>query len=77
MSGTFLYGFLAYVAFLFPLPAAARVSLAVASCAVIVASGPANVWLGVHWPSDVAGGYAWGAVVLLAAVFACERWRQR
>jgi len=77
MSGTFLYGFLAYAAFLFPLPAAARVSLAVASCAVIAASGPANVWLGVHWPSDVAGGYAWGALVLLAAVFACERWRQR
>src|SRR3972149_11532915 len=77
MSGTFLYGFLAYSAFLFPLPAAARVSLTVASCAVIAASGPANVWLGVHWPSDVAGGYAWGALVLLAAVFTCERWRQR
>jgi len=31
----------------------------------------------VHWPSDVAGGYAWAVLVLLAAVFACERWRQR
>src|SRR3990172_8257167 len=60
MSGTFLYGFLAYVAFLSPLPAGARVSLAAACCALIAASGPANVWLGVHWPSDVAGGYAWG-----------------
>src|SRR3990172_10718402 len=77
MSGTFLYGFLAYVAFSFPLPAAARVSLAVASCAVIAASGPASVWLGVHWPRDGAGGHARGGRVLLATVFACERWRQR
>ncbi len=77
MSATFFYGFLAYLAFSLPLPAAARVVLGAASCTVIAASGPAHIWLGVHWPSDIAGGYAWGAAVLLPTVLACQRWRQQ
>jgi membrane-associated phospholipid phosphatase len=25
--------------------------------------------MGVHWPSDVVGGYAWGAVLVLPLVY--------
>lgn len=73
MSPTYFYGFLAYLAVALPLAAPARAVLATLSWAVLVLTGPANVWLGVHWPSDVLGGYAWGAVLLLPVILACQR----
>jgi len=42
-------------------------ALVAAFCAAI---GLANVYVGVHWPSDVLGGYLWAAVLLLAARWA-------
>ena len=73
MSPTYVYGFLIYLSASLPLPAPLRAPLATATAAVLALSGPANVWLGVHWPSDVLGGYAWGAALLLPVVAAC-RW---
>jgi undecaprenyl-diphosphatase len=40
--------------------------------AVLALTGIVNVWLGVHWPTDVLGGYLWGAVLLVAAVMGYE-----
>jgi undecaprenyl-diphosphatase len=77
MSSTYLYGFLIYLAGLLPLPWPARASLAAGSAAVLALSGPANVWLGVHWPSDVLGGYAWGAALLLPIVVVCRRFARQ
>ncbi|WP_043668931.1 phosphatase PAP2 family protein [Streptomyces xylophagus] len=37
--------------------------------------GLTHVWLGVHWPSDVLGGWLLGALVVAVAVGAYERWR--
>lgn len=74
MSPTVLYGFLLRES-LRPLagPArlyrAVRVAVAAWSAGLLVFAAPANVYMGVHWPSDVLGGYTWGAVLLLPAVF--------
>ncbi|MBK3578140.1 phosphatase PAP2 family protein [Streptomyces sp. MBT65] len=47
-------------------------ALAVISVAGV---GLTRVWLGVHWPSDVVGGWLLGASVVAVAVGAYERWR--
>ena len=70
MSPSLLYGFLIYLAIALKLPVAVRAALVGWSAFVLVLVGPANVYLGVHWPSDVVGGYAWGAVLLLPLVYA-------
>ena len=50
-----------------------RTGVAATLLVVLALTGIVNVWLGVHWPSDVLGGYLWGAVLLLPAVAAGER----
>ncbi len=77
MSATYFYGFLLDLALSFPLPSLARAALAAVPAAVLALTGPVNVWLGVHWPSDTLGGYAWGALLLLPVVVACRRYRRR
>ncbi len=73
MSSVYFYGFLAYLAVALPLATPARAVLATLSLAVLALTGPVNVWLGVHWPSDILGGYAWGLVLLLPVILACRR----
>jgi undecaprenyl-diphosphatase len=71
MSPTVLYGFLAWLAATGRVPEVWRWPLGVWSTLVLALAGPPNVWLGVHWPSDVLGGWAWGlALVVPMAVFA-------
>jgi undecaprenyl-diphosphatase len=45
-----------------------RWGIQVTAGSVILATGFARVYDGVHWPSDVVGGYLWGALVLAAIV---------
>ncbi|MHC3467873.1 phosphatase PAP2 family protein [Streptomyces sp. 7R007] len=47
------------------------VTVAVVSVAGV---GLTRVWLGVHWPSDVLGGWLIGATLVALAVTAHERW---
>ena len=67
MSPTFLYGFLAAAALAAPLPATARLAALVAVAVFLALAGLANVWLGVHWFTDVIGGYLWALAVLVPA----------
>jgi len=70
MSPTVLYGFLLYLAIAPRFSLALRVAVVGWSAFVLALAGPANVYVGVHWPSDVVGGYAWGAVLVLPLVYA-------
>jgi len=70
MSATLLYGFLLCLSLRSGLPRTVTAVVGGWSVAVVALAAPANVYMGVHWPSDVLGGYAWGTVLLLPALFA-------
>jgi hypothetical protein len=51
-----------------------RTALAVAVVSVL-GVGLTRVWLGVHWPSDVVGGWLLGVLLVALAVLVHQRWR--
>ncbi|MEV1068273.1 phosphatase PAP2 family protein [Streptomyces sp. NPDC050263] len=51
-----------------------RTALAVAVVSV-AGVGLTRIWLGVHWPSDVLGGWLLGALLVALAIAARLRWR--
>jgi len=67
-SAVLLYGMLAILLEAVPLPRPVRRSLQLLCLAVILLMGPARVYSGAHWPSDVIGGYLWGTTLLLLAI---------
>ena len=77
MSPTYLYGFLAAAALAAPFRAVVRVSAAAVVAVFLALSGLANVWLGVHWFTDVIGGYLWALAVLAPAARAAFPARPR
>lgn len=72
MGPTALNGFALYLATTMPWPAALRIAVAVPLTAILALTGIVNIWLGVHWPADVIGGYLWGLALLLPAIAAAE-----
>ncbi|MGW0876217.1 phosphatase PAP2 family protein [Streptomyces sp. NPDC002740] len=55
-------------------PVVWRTALAVAVVSV-AGVGLTRIWLGVHWPSDVLGGWLLGALLVTVAIAAHRRWR--
>ncbi len=66
-----LYGFLAYSMMRTSRSLVRRIGIMGIACAFILAIGVSRIYLGVHWPSDVFGGYLlalfWIAIVATAA----------
>lgn len=61
-AATLIYGFLVYSCF--STTAAARWLAALGSGTAVLLIGFGRVYNGVHWPSDVVGGFAFGVVLL-------------
>ena len=69
MSPTVVYGFLAGLALLRPAwPRVVRVAIIAMSVGLLLLTGLVNLYLGVHWPTDVLGGWLWGGAIVLAAL---------
>ena len=75
MSPAFLYGFLLYLAVRRSMPRILNYAVGIGAGVIVVLAGPPNVWLGVHWPSDVLGGWAWGFALAGLVALAVERAR--
>jgi membrane-associated phospholipid phosphatase len=77
MAAMIGFGLLAYLLVIRVRRPAARVAIAIAAAAMILAVGVSRLVLGVHYFTDVVGGYAAGAVWLLLAIAAVESERRR
>lgn len=67
-----LYGFIFFLATVYVPAGRLRVALQALCLWVILVTGIERVYVGDHWPSDVVGGYYFGAL-FLAAVIGAER----
>ena len=45
--------------------------------ALVMGIGLSRLYLGVHWPTDIIGGYAAGMVWLLTCIFSLQVWQER
>ncbi|MFQ4144122.1 phosphatase PAP2 family protein [Chlorogloeopsis sp. ULAP02] len=74
MGSMVIYGFLAYVlAKQFP---QWRRQIFASMTVLIIVIGFSRLYLGVHWPTDVAAGYAAGLVWLIACILGMELWQK-
>jgi undecaprenyl-diphosphatase len=72
MSSFIIFGALAYLVLRRPWPWVARSAGLAVAMTVVVLVGLSRVYLGVHWASDIAGGWSAGTVWLISAVAAFE-----
>lgn len=77
MAAFSLYGIVAYLLWKHLGNTAGRVALLLASALVIAAIGISRIYVGVHYPSDVLGGYLASGCWLAAAIAAYERYGAR
>jgi undecaprenyl-diphosphatase len=69
LSALLVYGAIMVLVEYLPLPRGVQRLVQALCLVIIVLAGWARVYTGAHWPSDVLGGYLWGAVVLTALVW--------
>ena len=64
-----IFGFLAYIIFVNLKKSILRTILLAAFTALILLIGVSRVYLGVHWPSDILGGYLIGGTFLILLIW--------
>ncbi|HZW32666.1 MAG TPA: phosphatase PAP2 family protein [Isosphaeraceae bacterium] len=74
---TVFFGFLWFLALTKVKPPALSWALVGVLGGLVLLVGPARVYLGAHWSSDVMGGYLLGGAVLAAGVNLYRRWSSR
>jgi membrane-associated phospholipid phosphatase len=77
-TATVLYGLLGCVAYRYWLRRRwPRILAVLVTCLLVIATGLARIYLEVHYPSDVAAGWAAGAFILVAGILLIDVWQQR
>ncbi|MBQ0826742.1 phosphatase PAP2 family protein [Streptomyces tagetis] len=74
MTATVVCGALVWLLYRLGAPRGARRTASAAAVVCVVGVGATRVWLGVHWPSDVVGGWLLGGLLVALAALAHERW---
>ena len=74
---TLFFGFCFYLLWTLLKPGLLR-TMGLVLCATMIALvGPSRIWLGVHWASDVLGGYTLAFGLLLMVIWAYRAWQER
>lgn len=74
MTATVVCGLLLWLLHLYDAGGILRRTALALAVVSVVGVGLTRVWLGVHWPSDVVGGWLLGALMVALAVASYERW---
>lgn len=77
MAAFALYGILAYLLWRHVNSVVGRVLLVLVCAAMFLGIGWSRIYLGVHYPSDVLGGYLASGVWLLLSIAVYQRWTKR
>ncbi len=77
MGAFALYGILAYILWRIIRPLPLRIAALVLCILLTLTIGLSRIYLGVHYPSDVIGGYAASGAWLALTIGAFEYWRHR
>jgi undecaprenyl-diphosphatase len=77
MAAFTLYGVLCFLSWKHTRGAFARVMLIACGCIIIVAIGVSRIYLGVHYPSDVVGGYLASGTWLAVSIGLFQRFMER
>jgi undecaprenyl-diphosphatase len=74
LTATVVCGLVVWLLRLYDAGRALRRTVSALAVVSVVGAGLTRIWLGVHWPSDVLGGWLLGALLVASAVAAYERW---
>ena len=64
-GATLLFGVIFLVAPCLTARRSLQIGIRTAAVVMIALAGISRIYVGAHWPSDVAGGYLWGSILLL------------